>query len=466
MCGVFPLKTIPVLLIVVFTAGCQTYSPLKLDLDAHEQSIQQRDIAAASDYANELRQLNATDGKSNEPEFDPTDGISLKEAEAVALMFNPRLRAARLAARVPLVGAQQAGRWDDPELDFDLLRFARGGDEPWIAGFAVKFTIPLSGRLPLEEAVAYGQAVSAWREVLAKEWRTVVKLRAVWLDWSTTGQRIALIESHLIALDSTLELARKQRAFDRISVTDLRVLELDRINIQGKLASLKAELNLQMMSIKSILGLKSNAPVQLLPAVTFAAMASEAGAVQRLRKHNVDLAIGQATYESADRSLQLELRKQYPDLTIGPAYDNEEGESRFGVAFSVPLPIFNQNRRAIAEATASRLAAKAAYEAHYEELSGQLDRTIAKAEAAKIRQVFLEQQVAPLVDKQLEDLRKLASLGDLDVVVLLDALTRRFETKQDLLEAQADQSAAALDVNAMLRPMATPTSLQNPDTKE
>ncbi len=56
-----------------------------------------------------------------------------------------------------------------------------------------------------------------------------------------------------------------------------------------------------------------------------------------------------AEYEVAEASLRLEVRRQYPDIQLGPALGMEDGQGRGGVGFSVPLPILNANRRGIAE---------------------------------------------------------------------------------------------------------------------
>ena len=88
-------------------AGCQQYQRRPLDLEAHTAAWKARDVSAepVADYAHRLM---GTDTKQAE-QFDPSDGLSLDEAEAVALYFNPALRVARLQAKVPLVGAQESG---------------------------------------------------------------------------------------------------------------------------------------------------------------------------------------------------------------------------------------------------------------------------------------------------------------------------------------------------------------------
>jgi hypothetical protein len=75
--------------------ACQQYAPSRLDLNAHYSNLATRDpfspeVAA---YAERLST------PSTQPtSFDAGDGLSLAEAEVLALFFNPDLRLARLGA--------------------------------------------------------------------------------------------------------------------------------------------------------------------------------------------------------------------------------------------------------------------------------------------------------------------------------------------------------------------------------
>jgi CRISPR system Cascade subunit CasA len=55
-----------------------------------------------------------------------------------------------------------------------------------------------------------------------------------------------------------------------------------------------------------------------------------------------------------EHALHAEIRRQYPDLKLGPAYVNEEGLDRFGLVAGISIPLWNRNRKGIAEAEAAR----------------------------------------------------------------------------------------------------------------
>jgi hypothetical protein len=56
----------------------------------------------------------------------------------------------------------------------------------------------------------------------------------------------------------------------------------------------------------------------------------------------------------AENEFKLQIRKQYPELSIGPQFGNEEGSDRIGFNIGVTLPIWNRNRLSIAESEYER----------------------------------------------------------------------------------------------------------------
>lgn len=445
--------------------GCQSYQPLSLDLAAHDQAWSKRaaDDGKIKTYADQLAKLNPNLAVS----FDPANGLELAEAELIALVFNPNLRVARLKAKVPLLGAAHAGLWEDPELDFDLLRIADSVKDPWIIGASLSFTIPISGRLEIEKEKAFAEADVELRRALLAEWSLLGDLRVAWGHWSGTTQRIALLEQYLKQLDGVVGIAEKQRNANRIGAPQLRVLQLENVSRVGQLNTLRNLEQRQRLAIKGMLGLAPSAPVTLQPAIALDLPdVDEASRRAQLREHNLHLVVAKAAYDVSDHAFRLEIRKQYPDLVIGPGYENEEGISRAGVVLSVPIPLLNRNQRAIAESRATRDAAKAEYETEYERLVVELSQAELGVRAAKSRSTYLETTVAPMVDAQMKDLQRLAALGDLDVLVILDALTRTLETKTQVLDAKVEEAMAVNELRSLLRPLSTPDQGGNSNEKE
>ncbi len=404
-------------------------------------------------YAASLSRLN----EGERAEFDVADGIDVTEAEAIALLFNPDLRVARMKARVPLAGARNAGLPDDPRFELDLLRILQSVSSPWVLGTGLQLTVPLSGRLAAERAQAFADASAAERAAHLAEWEHVVALRAAWTRWSATSERVRLVEQHLESVKQILASATALQEAGQIGVAQKRVLELEQVTRTGELNGLRNRYRSELLDLKARMGLTPYADVNLTPSFapdpTFIERVAEEA---RLRNGNLELALARAEYYAADKALKHEARRAFPDLEIGPAFQSDEGIERLGAGIGIPVPIWNRNKRAIAEACATRAAAKAAYVAKYEELVGRLAISRAECEATAERNLWLREEVAPMADQQLTDLRRLGELGDMDILILKDALTTVLETKFQILDARLERALASNRRRALVEPLRTP----------
>jgi outer membrane protein, heavy metal efflux system len=433
-------------------AGCQPYRPSPLDLAGHEARWAARDPASA-DVATYARRL-ATLGRSQTDAFNAADGLSVREAEAVALFFNARLRAARLKARAPLLGAREAGRWEDPELGVDAERILESVEHPWVLGGMLNFTIPLSGRLEVEKSKAFAEAEAELLRAYAEEAAVLAELRTAWAEWSATRQRVELATQYLKDLDEVLNSAEALLRAREIAATDVRTFRVERVTRQAELKSREIEQRQGEAAVKGLMGLVPEAGVMLLPSLETRPAASATSASPTsgriwLRENHPRMLLARAEHMAAEKALELEIRRQYPDLTLGGGLGTEDGDPRVLFGARLPLAVFNRNRRAIAEARASRDAAKAAAEARYEELAGQLFRAELSAEAARHQRDLLQREVVPLVDEQVAELRRLGRLGDFNTLVLLEALRTSYEAKVQLLEAVLKEATAVNELDAL-----------------
>lgn len=442
-------------LAALLLAGCQRYEPMPLDLAGHDAALLARDPAAGEvvAYARRLASLGRDPGRI----YDPSDGLSLPEAEAVALFFNPALRQVRLQAKVPAVGAQEAGRWEDPELAVDGERILNSVDKPWVLGGLLNFTLPLSGRLGAAMRQALAEADAATLGALLQERQVVFELRGRWLEWSALQQRAELTRQYLRDLDDIVAQAEKLRQAGEIDQLDARLFRIERSTRQGELRVLELEQRQALLALKALMGLAPAADIRPLPTLSppWTLIPATQPAQPALDGHP-RLRLAKAEYAVAERTLESEIRKQRPDLTVGAGPGTEEGDSRVLFGLSLPLPVLNANRRAIAEAHATRDAAKAAVEATYEDLLSELARARVNHEAAQVRIEFLSNELVPLVDEQLNDARRLARLGEFQTLISLEAYTKAFQTKLDVLEATLKQAQAANQLQILLQADSAP----------
>jgi outer membrane protein, heavy metal efflux system len=215
------------LLLAAGLVGCQAYRASPLDLPSHGRAWSLRSPASPGvvAYAGRL----ATTAPAARSGYDPADGLTLREAEVVALFFNPRLRAARLRARVPAAGAAEAGRWEDPVLEVDAERIVQSVSHPWVVGGMLNVTLPLSGRLALERGRALAEADVARGNALLEEQRVLADLAAAWAELRVIDERITLARAFLSDLDQVASQAERLRQAGELSPVEAGLFRVEQI---------------------------------------------------------------------------------------------------------------------------------------------------------------------------------------------------------------------------------------------
>ncbi len=439
----------------LWALGCQSYWPQPLDLAAHRDAWLARSPESEPVAAFALHLAASTPAEV--PAFGVADGLTVHEAELVALVFNAHLRRLRLEAGVARATADNAGLWHDPTLDVGLERILDGVDHPWIAGGIIGITIPLSGRLDAEKGEAAAAYDTAIQRILAEEWRVRIAVRSAWLEWSAALRRAELARDTLSHVEEVASIVERLVRAGELGRVDSRLFLVERATRRSDVPLLDSRAKEAELAIRSILGLSPAAPLSLVPGSLAAppgAPSAELAAL--LESRNADLATLRTEYEVAEQHLRLEVRKQYPDLTIGPGGKYEDGDGRVLLGLSLPLPLWNRNQLGVAEALAQRDLARAAFETAFERLAGELATTEVRLEAARSLRLALESDVVPLVDEQYGDVRRIAELGHLDAFVLLDAVTRQASVKTRLIDSYLDEALAASAIDALTGPPPSP----------
>ena len=480
--------------ILVSSTGCALYERQPLDLAAHTATWRSRDLGVEP-IAEYLQRL-CDAGADEQASFNAHDGLTLSEAQAVALYFNPDLIKARLAADVPLASARESGWWDDPQFEFEIMRSLNRGKgdrwkvdppsvegidssgvqfgppsvskekgdrirRPWSIGVGLGITIPVSGSLLAEEDRAWSEYDVAWRRIAMAEWRTIVELRQAWLAWSIAAERVDVTRKYIDQLKSLTETTRSLADSGEMKPTDARVLAIELETSLAELPGLEADAEGKRQAILAMMGLVPDTVFELIPRVEMPRVEDEGdtSAMPSFATHPRMLLV-EAEYEAAERQLALEVRRQYPDITIGPHYGFEEGTSQLGFGVSMPLPLWNHNRRAVAEATAARDTARTEAETTYQSLVGTWKQTRLRLAGAQEGREAMQVNVVPLVDRQIAETRELLLLGEVEVLLLREALRQSLETRLAVLDATQSQASAAVELHGMLQPQWFAASLR------
>jgi outer membrane protein, heavy metal efflux system len=433
-----------VLALALIAVACQSYRPRPLDLDSHQVAWAARSPGSATVRAVALSlgdSRPAVDGA-----FDPENGLSLGEAEATALVYNPDLRIARLRAAEASATARHAGRWEDPVFGFDGERILNGVSDPWILGASLAVTIPFSGRLEAEKREACAAERAAILRVVADEWALRIRVRNAWLHWSLSHERIEALRELLVRLEGIIGTATRLEEAGEITRIESRLFQAERASRTIELRSAETRAREFALEIKALMGLVPAAPLQFLPA-------TDLGPKPVVDvTHNPHLAAVQAAYAVSEEALRLEIRKQYPDLTVAPGAKTEEGDERVTLGLDLPIPLWNRNRKAIAQAHARRETARAEYETSYEVLVAKTASAELALDVAIAQRTELESVLVPLLEEQAREVQRVVDLGRVDTLVMLDTLVRRHEARVRLIEMRLQEAISKIQLQELAGP--------------
>lgn len=445
-----------VLLAMAALPGCQSIPARPLGLDEHLKALQSRAIAPQPvlDYA---RSLAALPGAPRTP-FDPADGLTLEEAEAVTLWYNPVLRISRLEADRTATLAGLPGLWDDPGLDFGIGRKREaiddGIDRSWISAASLSITVPLSGRPAAERGARTAAHQAALLKVAEEEWATLKTLRAAWLRWSASLEHLRLLEAHLTLLEQFSAVARSLAAAGELDPGTARMFSIELAQRQAQRDSAAILDTGQQAALRALTGLLPDAPVSLLPSLRDAQQFEPLdGDPAALALHHPAVARLSAEYEASEAQLRVELRKQYPDITLSPGFEDERAESSIAIGLGlVPIPVWNANKSGIAEAAAQRDLAQARAEMELQQVMGEMSQAQARLAGAKALREGLIHGAAPEADQQMTEAQALLRVGEADMGMLYQALSQAYGIKRELIDAVLEEQLALVELEALYRP--------------
>ena len=435
---------------LMLLSGCQQYERQSLDLDAHRSALQERalEVGRIEGFLERLREL----GAEAPATFSFEDGLTPAEGEVLALFYNAKLREARLEAGVALANFETAGLWDDPEFGFDGAEILSPSGSPFEFGVTLSLTIPISGRLDVERAQAGAAYEAALRRIVDSEWATRAAVRRAWAAWTAAEERLQLSREILVQVERLVAITDRLVAGGELSRVDGRLFLVELASRRAAVDEADLQARRTRIHLLGLMGLLPDARVELTPAFPRQEGPVADDHVNRVIATNTELAVRRAEYQVAEESLQLEIRKQYPDITIGSGYGSEDNDDRLLLGFSMPIPVLNTNRAGIAEARAERDLARAAAETTFERLCRELALAQAQSDSATAQRQRYESEIVPMLDEAATEVEQIADFGEMDTLLLLTTIQALFDAKSRLLELKQVELDAAVTIAELLGP--------------
>lgn len=315
--------------LLALLGSCSVYKSAPIDLNAEAAAWKQQ---AASAHAT----------------------VTQSQARRIGLVLNPELNQARLKLAASDNVAKQSGWWNDPAFSWDIEQVLQ--ENTINMSGSLGFTIPVTGLPALEKKVAEQYKEADFWSLRQAELDFLSSLDQAWSKLAVTQRRKAVIRDRLAAVKQENDMIDKLTGAGEVEFSS-RQVAAQRMNDAIRELQTVTETELeQSMELVKLMGLHPSA-VQRLRFVTgqgFQLPSAVPAPSPAALTESPRIKAQMATYATTETLLKTEIRRQYPELELGPSFTRDDGEKEVGGELGFNIPLWNRNRKAVAEARGTR----------------------------------------------------------------------------------------------------------------
>lgn len=396
----------------------------------------------------------------------PIKEWGLRELTLSAFYFNPQLDVARAQWRVAEAEKITAGQRPNPGISGYAQHNSQhsGGISPWTYNIGLSLPIETGGKREARIERAESLSEAARIEIAGSAWQVRNDVRNNLIALQAANKQIVLIQQEVAVRSDIAAMLDARLTAGLISNIELSNTRLQLQKAQQVLAAEQGRLpELRAMLAASVgLSLASLDKMTLedkdFEPVSAASLPDET--IQREALLNrLDVRASLARYAAAEAKLKLEIARQYPDITLLPAYTYDQGNNQWALGLSMLLALLDKNQGLIAEARALREVEAAQFDVLQAKVISEIEQTQVRYHGAleqlqKAKNLQLSEQARVAQTQRQFDA---GFAGRLELVgVQLEALG----SKQNVFDAElkVQQALAAME-DVMQRPLIDDTVL-------
>lgn len=312
-------------------AACAVYAPQPVNL--------QRDSA-------EWLQVSARFCEGNSP-------LTQERLHEIGLLLNPGLNKARLACARSTAVAEFAGLWEDPSLSADVKQVREA--DITNRGIGLSLSLPVTGLPGLQKKIAECYREADYLAMQAREREYLVQLDILRYQVMATHARLHLMKDRVARQADEQKKAARLHELGEMDFADYQVICRRLNDGQKELQEMEQQHLEEHLKLVKLLGLHPDMrEIELAGHLPQSVPAEVSAPTQEQLLRLPSLRAAMAEHDTSEAELQTEIRKQYPELEIGPGFEHEDGNSKVGLGIGVRLPLWNRNRQEIANARAER----------------------------------------------------------------------------------------------------------------
>lgn len=387
------------------------------------------------------------------PAPSPSDPLTLPDLERLALTHNPSIARFQAAVNGARGNWLQVGLLPDPTVGYEGQQLGSGGraEQHGIA-FGQEFI--LRSKLQLNREIAGQEITRVTQQLAAQQQRVITDVR-------TGFYEILLAQRQL---DIVLDIEKISQAGVRAANTLLNAKEVSRVDLlQSQLELENAQIltrNAQnryqaaWQSLVAVLGLPALNPQPVVGDVESGLLDREwQPTLERVLSCSPEVAGAAATVERSRRSLERARIEPRPNLSVDAVYnviDNGINGDDANIMVTVPVPVWNRNQGAIAQAHADVVAAERAFDQLLLRLQSQLAPVFERYSNAKNQVQRYRATILPTAKETLQLTQRSYEAGEMGFVNLLTVQRTFAQTNLNYLQSLRELRLAEVELDGLL----------------
>jgi cobalt-zinc-cadmium efflux system outer membrane protein len=398
---------------------------------------------------------------------DSNNGINLETFIDKAKSSNKELQVARQNLAIIQGRIIQAGLKPNPTLDVEFTSDKLGGTREGEYDFSASYIQPLErgGKRAKRTRIAQLELAQAEKELTFQEQQIISDVRLQYAESIAALESLKVTE-RLIALNENttklVEVKVKEGDAARLDL-NLVIVEVNRL----KASRLQAEIRVRsaITKLKALASIGLQEVIRLQPTLNLTTPENlNLESLQEMALHTrADLQAVRIGEDLAQARIDLAQAETKPDINVFGRYRQsksifdktaigklEDTDRQIGFGVSIPLPLFNRNQGAIAEATATKVQASHRVELAEQVVKQDVALAYAKLEIALDSLKLYEKELLPGTQENLKIIRAAYDLGDQPLLDVISEQRRLIESQQQYTDVRKDYYLSIIELEKAL----------------
>lgn len=382
------------------------------------------------------------------------NGLTLEEAQSLALQDNPNLGRARALVQAARGRAYQVGLKRNPNVGIDLQQLFSGGQAEQY-GVTLEQTVVRKEKLQLNRSVAGHEVDRLQQQLASEQQRVLTDVHLAYVQTLRAQRQIDLTRELVEINKQALELSQKLFEADEVAKTDVLQAGLEVSTAEMLLREAYNRHSAAWHALEAICGQPALA-VRPLAGDLYAVgeLVEFETALAELRARSPEISVLVSNIEKARCQLRRQQVEPLPDVSVRGLLnwrDNGvDGDANAGLAVSIPLPVHDRNEGAIQEARYQLVAAQRELERLDLALAARLTPVYLRYANGLQRVEAYQGEMIPRAEETMTLIRDTYEMGEVTFASLLTAQRTYAEMRLAYVDALEAFHLAKAEISGML----------------